>query len=67
MDSGLSTMPWRPPALKLSIRARRVDHARGRGEDAYGADDIAGIDFVDGWPGIAPFVRSLPDDGVEQP
>ena len=35
---------------------------------AFSAEDVAGIDFVDGWPGIAPFVRGpYPTMYVEQP
>ena len=35
---------------------------------AFAADDIAGIDFVHGWPGLPPFVRGpYPTMYVEQP
>jgi methylmalonyl-CoA mutase len=34
----------------------------------YGADDLKGIDFLDGWPGIAPFLRGpYPAMYVTQP
>jgi len=35
---------------------------------AYGADDIAGLDFLDGYPGIAPYLRGpYPTMYVTQP
>jgi len=35
---------------------------------AFTAEDIAGMDFVDGWPGLPPFVRGpYPTMYVEQP
>ena len=35
---------------------------------AYSADDIAGLDFIDGYPGIAPFLRGpYPTMYVTQP
>jgi methylmalonyl-CoA mutase len=39
-----STSTWRP-AEALQIRAR------------YESEDVAGLDFTRGWPGLAPFVR----------
>ena len=35
---------------------------------AFTAEDIAGVDFIDGWPGLPPFVRGpYPTMYVEQP
>ncbi|MEA2870625.1 MAG: methylmalonyl-CoA mutase [Hyphomicrobiales bacterium] len=35
---------------------------------AYGADDVAGLDFLDTWPGIAPYLRGpYPTMYVTQP
>jgi methylmalonyl-CoA mutase len=35
---------------------------------AYGAGDIEGLDFIDGWPGIAPFLRGpYPTMYVQKP
>jgi methylmalonyl-CoA mutase len=39
-----STEPWRTPE-GIEVRAR------------YDASDVEGLDFADGWPGIAPYVR----------
>jgi methylmalonyl-CoA mutase len=37
-------------------------------KSAYGADDLDGIDFLDTWPGLAPFVRGpYPTMYVTQP
>ena len=39
-----ASSPWRTPE-GIDVKA------------SYGADDLAGLDFVSTWPGLAPFVR----------
>jgi methylmalonyl-CoA mutase len=37
-------------------------------KSVYGADDVKGLDFLDGWPGMAPFLRGpYPTMYVTQP
>ncbi len=66
----LSAVPWRMPAMP-PIEAAPEPWLTPEGiavKAAFDADDIAGIDFVDGWPGIAPFLRGpYPTMYVEQP
>src|SRR3990167_8025850 len=54
-----------PPVNMASWAARAGDMATTNRETPeglpvkplYTAADVAGLDFIDGWPGIAPFVR----------
>jgi methylmalonyl-CoA mutase len=65
-----SRMPWRMPAAP-SVDPSPDAWVTPEGiavKPAFAAADIAGIDFVGGWPGIPPFVRGpYPTMYVEQP
>ncbi len=53
--SGVDADPWMTPE-EILVKSR------------YGADDLAGIDFLDTWPGIAPYLRGpYPTMYVNQP
>jgi methylmalonyl-CoA mutase len=52
-------VPWRAPTVRsIATSAAAWETPETiRVKPAYSLMDIAGLDFVDGWPGIAPFVR----------
>jgi methylmalonyl-CoA mutase len=53
-------LPWRPAAAGAAPDIAREPWVTPEGiplKAAYGPDDIAGLDFVDGLPGIPPFLR----------
>ena len=55
-----ASLPWQLPA-----RDAALSDAGGR---TYTAADLAGLDFVDGWPGLPPYVRGpYPTMYVDQP
>ncbi|MBB4004973.1 methylmalonyl-CoA mutase [Aurantimonas endophytica] len=66
-----TALAWTPPAN--APRAARNDRAGETPEGiplagAYGETDIAGLPFLDTWPGIAPFLRGpYPTMYVEKP
>ena len=64
------SIPWQLPA-GVAVDAASAPWLTPEGiavKPAFTADDIAGIDFVDGWPGVPPFVRGpYPTMYVEQP
>ncbi|MEH6718026.1 MAG: methylmalonyl-CoA mutase [Aurantimonas endophytica] len=66
-----TALAWAPPAN--APRAPRDDRAGETPEGiplagAYGEADIAGLPFLDTWPGIAPFLRGpYPTMYVEKP
>ncbi|HEX2018637.1 MAG TPA: methylmalonyl-CoA mutase [Aurantimonas sp.] len=66
-----AALPWTPPAN--APRASRRAGARETPEGfklagAYSEDDIAGLPFLDTWPGIAPYMRGpYPTMYVEKP
>jgi methylmalonyl-CoA mutase len=66
-----TALAWTPPAN--APRAARNDRAGETPEGiplagAYGEADIAGLPFLDTWPGIAPFLRGpYPTMYVEKP
>ncbi|MCB1499279.1 MAG: methylmalonyl-CoA mutase [Bauldia sp.] len=65
-----SAIPWRRPAPvpPMPGAAPWLSPEGIAIKPATAAEDIAGIDFVDGWPGLAPFVRGpYPTMYVEQP
>ena len=64
-----SRVAWKHPKVRPGRARRAVDHARGnRGEDDLYQRDIAGLDFLDGWPGVAPYLRGpYPTMYVRQP
>ena len=62
--------PWRPPAATTAVPASEpwLTPEGIAVKPAFTASDIAGMDFVAGWPGVAPFVRGpYPTMYVEQP
>jgi methylmalonyl-CoA mutase len=57
-----------PPAPSVSGEAPWITPESIPVKPAYGADDLAGIDFLDTWPGIAPYLRGpYPTMYVTQP
>ncbi len=65
-----SALPWQAPAVPPT----GIAHAPSLTPEGiavkatFTAEDIAGIDFVDGWPGQPPFLRGpYPTMYVEQP
>ncbi len=64
-----SAMPWQPPKAKDGTTATSAMTPEGIAiKSAYGAADLEGIDFVDTWPGLAPYLRGpYPAMYVERP
>ena len=65
-----SKIAWRPPALKRAGSARDAwltpEGLPVKAE--YGREDRAGLDFLDGWPGLPPYLRGpYPTMYVEKP
>jgi methylmalonyl-CoA mutase len=64
-------MPWRPPASAAAPPVRSGTSETPEGialEAAYGPEAIAGLGFIDGMPGIPPFLRGpYPTMYVTQP
>ncbi|HET7714413.1 MAG TPA: methylmalonyl-CoA mutase [Bauldia sp.] len=65
-----AAVPWRLPQLP-ALEAEAEPWVTPEGiavKPAFSAEDIAGMDFVGGWPGIPPFVRGpYPTMYLEQP
>ena len=65
-----STLAWRdPPAAQAAgARASWLTPEGIAVQPAYGPDDVAGLDFLDSYPGIAPYLRGpYPTMYVTQP
>ena len=66
----LADVPWQLPA-ETPVAAAERDWLTPEGiplKPLYGAGDRAGIDFVDGWPGMPPYLRGpYPTMYVERP
>jgi methylmalonyl-CoA mutase len=62
-------LPWRRPRLAAPAPATGRETPEGIPlKSAYGAEDVAGLDFLAGWPGLPPFVRGpYPTMYVERP
>src|SRR3989441_3823349 len=64
-----SGIAWQRP--RAIPEAAAAAHATPEGiaiKGAYTGDDIAGLDFIEGWPGLPPFVRGpYPTMYVQQP
>ena len=55
-----ASLPWQLPARDAALS--------DSGARTYIAADLAGLDFVDGWPGLPPYVRGpYPTMYVDQP
>ncbi|HVY20429.1 MAG TPA: methylmalonyl-CoA mutase [Bauldia sp.] len=51
-------VPWRAPSAVAPPSHPTWATPEGIAvKEAYAASDIAGLDFLDGWPGLPPFVR----------
>lgn len=65
-----TAVPWQPvemPPLRAGGKLWRTPEGIDV-KPAYGADDLAGIDFLDTWPGIVPYLRGpYPTMYVTQP
>ncbi|MCB1494382.1 MAG: methylmalonyl-CoA mutase, partial [Bauldia sp.] len=63
-------MPWRPPAAERPPR-EPADWTTPEGiavKSTYTRDDVAGLGFIDGWPGLPPYLRGpYPTMYVERP
>jgi len=64
-----STLAWRPPAShRLAAGPVRKTSAGISVKDVYAAADLDGLDFLDGWPGLAPYLRGpYPTMYVDKP
>jgi methylmalonyl-CoA mutase len=63
-------VPWRAPeALPAAGAATTWQTAEGIAvKPAYGEADVAALDFLDGWPGLAPYLRGpYPTMYIDQP
>jgi methylmalonyl-CoA mutase len=63
-------VPWRAPAsLPAAGPATSWQTAEGIAvKPIYGDADVAGLDFLDGWPGLAPYLRGpYPTMYIDQP
>jgi methylmalonyl-CoA mutase len=62
-------VPWRAPPASATAGRQTWTTAEGIAvKDAYRAVDIAGFDFVDGWPGLPPYLRGpYPTMYIDQP
>jgi methylmalonyl-CoA mutase len=63
-------VPWRAPgAVPAASAAATWQTAEGIAvKPAYGEADVAGLDFLDGWPGLAPYLRGpYPTMYIDQP
>jgi methylmalonyl-CoA mutase len=63
-------VPWRPPEIKAGA-TEGVSRATPEGivvKPVYGEGDMAGLDFLNGFPGLPPFLRGpYPTMYVDQP
>jgi methylmalonyl-CoA mutase len=66
-----STINWATPINSSPMNRAGKDWLTPEGisvKSSYGPDDVAGLDFIDTYPGIAPFVRGpYPTMYVNQP
>ncbi len=62
-------VPWRAPPAPVRLGGAAWRTAEGIAvKPAYSEFDVAGLDFLDGWPGLAPYVRGpYPTMYVDQP
>jgi methylmalonyl-CoA mutase len=62
-------LPWRTPRSGIDLRGGAWPTPEGIAvKPGYQASDIAGFDFLDGWPGLPPYVRGpYPTMYVDQP
>ena len=62
-------VPWRAPPAPVRLGGAAWQTAEGIAvKPAYAEGDLAGLDFVDGWPGLPPYVRGpYPTMYVDQP
>ena len=63
-------VPWRAPGAPPTAGTAKPWHtAEGIAvKPAYGEADMGGLDFLDGWPGLAPYLRGpYPTMYVDQP
>jgi methylmalonyl-CoA mutase len=65
----LAHVPWRAPRVPSSPGKNIWTPAEGMAvKGVYSAADVSGLDFVDGWPGLPPYVRGpYPTMYVDQP
>ncbi|MGN6548613.1 MAG: methylmalonyl-CoA mutase [Pararhizobium sp.] len=65
-----TAMPWKKPAsVPTAPEGGAWETPEGIAvKRAYGADDVAGLSFLDTWPGAAPFIRGpYPTMYVQRP
>jgi methylmalonyl-CoA mutase len=66
-----ASIDWQAPQSAAADRATAPDWITPEGipvKPAYGEADVAGLDFLDTWPGIAPYLRGpYPTMYVNQP
>jgi methylmalonyl-CoA mutase len=65
----LTHVPWRAPRVPSSPGKNIWTPAEGMAvKGVYSASDVSGLDFVDGWPGLPPYVRGpYPTMYIDQP
>ncbi len=63
-------VPWRAPGARAAAEtAKPWQTAEGIAvKPVYGEADVAGLDFINGWPGLAPYLRGpYPAMYLDQP